>query len=344
MINLHLFIPSLFWHNTSLPEIYQELSTSNLETILAKSTMKTEIPQKYEEWLCKTFNITKQQNWPIAPITLNAEILNNISQDKGYWLRADPVHLRIEQNHILLADNQAFNISIKESKQLTDSLNQHFASRDLEFLLMDHDRWYINLTKTPDMETCELSHITGKNINDFLPSGRDSQFWHNIFNEIQMLLYEHPVNLDRIARKELPINSVWFWGGGVIPKSVKSSFSQIWSNDFLPCALALKSGAKHTNLPLDAKTWQQHAKSGNHLVVLDSLWRKAQYNDAYCWRKEFKQLEKNWLAPLFIALQKGEINKFTLTSLNENSIRNFTLSRKNLWKFWRVTKPLSIYT
>ena len=79
MINLHLFIPSLFWHNTSLPEIYQELSTSNLETILAKSTMKTEIPQKYEEWLCKTFNITKQQNWPIAPITLNAEILNKVA-------------------------------------------------------------------------------------------------------------------------------------------------------------------------------------------------------------------------------------------------------------------------
>ena len=344
MINLHLFIPSLFWHDASLPEIYHELPTSTLENILAKSSMKTEIPQKYEEWLCKTFNITKQQNWPIAPITLNAEILNNISQDKGYWLRADPVHLRIEQNHILLADNQAFNISIKESKQLTDSLNQHFASRDLEFLLMDHDRWYINLTKTPDMETCELSHITGKNINDFLPSGRDSQFWHNIFNEIQMLLHEHPVNLARLARKELPINSVWFWGGGVMPDSLNSPFSQIWSDEFLSRALALSSGTKHDKLPLNAQTWQQSAAPGDHLIVIDQLWRKAQYNDAYGWREAFKQLEQSWLSPLFVALQKQNVNKLTLTSTNENATRHFTISRKNLWRFWCVTRPISIYS
>lgn len=79
------------------------------------------------------------------------------------------------------------------------------------------------------------------------------------------------------------------------------------------------------------------------MIVLDNLWKKAQYNDAYSWQKEFKQLEKNWLDPFFTALQKGEINKLTLTSLNKNAIRNFTLSRKNLWKFWRVTRPLSIY-
>ena len=110
MINLHLFIPSLFWHDTSLPEIYHELPTSNLENILSKSSMTKELSQKNEAWLCKTFNITKQQNWPIAPITLNAEDLSNNSANNGFWLRADPVHLRIEQNHILLADNQVLNI------------------------------------------------------------------------------------------------------------------------------------------------------------------------------------------------------------------------------------------
>lgn len=344
MINLHLFIPSLFWHDTSLPEIYHELPTSNLENILAKSSMTKELSQKNEAWLCKTFRVSKQQDWPIAPITLNAENMNNNFANKGYWLRADPVHLRIEQNHILLADNQVFNISIKESKQLADTLNQHFTNRGLEFLLMNHDRWYIKLTKTPDMKTCELSHITGKNINDFLPSGEDSKFWHHIFNEIQMLLHEHPVNLARLARKELPINSVWFWGGGVMPESFQSPFFQVWGDEFLSCALALASGTKHAKLPLNAETWQQSAAPGDHLIVIDQLWRKAQYNDAYGWREAFKQLEQNWLSPLFIALQKGSINKLTLTSTNENTTRHFTISRKNLWKFWRVTRPISIYS
>ncbi len=312
--------------------------------MLAKSSMTKELPQKYEAWLCNTFNITKQQNWPIAPITLNAEDSNVLSTKNEFWMRADPVHLRIEQNHILLADNQVFNISIKESTQLADTLNDHFANRGLEFLLMNHDRWYIKLTKTPDMKTCELSHITGKNINDFLPSGEDSIFWHHIFNEIQMLFHEHPVNLARLTRKELPINSVWFWGGGVMPESCRSPFLQIWGDELLSHALALASGTKHAKLPPKAETWLQSAESGDHLIVIDHLWRKAQYNEAYGWREAFKQLEKNWLSPLFVAIQKGNLNTLTITSTNENTTRNFTISRKNLWRFWRATKPLSIYT
>ncbi|MDH5551937.1 MAG: phosphoglycerate mutase [Nitrosomonas sp.] len=344
MINLHLFIPSLFWHDTSLPEIYRELPISDLEAMLAKSSMTKELPQKYEAWLCNTFKVTKQQNWPIAPITLKAENSSMLFTDKDFWMRADPVHLRIEQNHILLADNQVLNIAIKESKQLADTLNDHFANRGLEFLLMNHDRWYIKLRKTPDMKTYELSHITGKNINNFLPSGEDSKFWHHIFNEIQMLLHEHPINLARLARKELPINSVWFWGGGVMPASCRSPFLQIWSDEFLSSALALASGTKHAKLPPNAKTWQQSTAPGDHLVVIDRLWKKAQYNDTYGWREAFKQLEKNWLSPLFATIQEGNLNTLTITSTNENATRNFTISRKNLWKFWRVTKPLSIYT
>lgn len=344
MINLHLFIPSLFWHDTSLPEIYHELPSSNLKTLLTKSSKTEEPPQNIEAWLCNAFNITKQQNWPIAPITLHAESTNNISIDNDYWLRADPVHLRIEQNHVLLADSQAFNISIKESKLLADSLNQHFAKLGLEFSPLSHDRWYIRLTKVANMKTCELSQVTGKNINYFLPSGTDSIFWNNISNEIQMLLHEHPINKSRSARDELTINSVWLWGGGIMPKSINSIYHKIWSNNLLSHALALASDTKHEELPLDLKKWQTTAPSGNHLIVLDTLWRKTQYNNAYGWREDFKNLEENWFSPLYVALQKGKINKLTLTSLNTNSTRNFTITRKNLWKFWCVKKPLSIYT
>jgi len=344
MINLHLFIPSLFWHEPTLPEIYHELPTPSLGALLAKSTKTKEPPQEIEPWLCNTFNVTKQQNWPVAPIMLYAEDNCKIDTRADYWLRADPVHLRIEQNHILLADSQAFNISIKESKQLADTLNQHLAKDGIEFLLLNHDRWYIRLSQTPNIKTFALSQITGKNINDFLPSGEDSLFWHNIFNETQMLLYEHPVNQARLARNELTINSIWLWGGGIMPESVKSSYHKIWCNDLLSRALALASATQHAKLPPNAEIWQQSAAPGNHFVVLDTLWKKIQYNDAYGWREEFKKLEQNWFSPLYAAVQEGEINKLTLTTLNENFTRSFTITRKDLWKFWSTTKPLSTYT
>jgi hypothetical protein len=89
--------------------------------------------------------------------------------------------------------------------------------------------------------------------------------------------------------------------------------------------------------------WQQSVIPGNHLVVLDALWRKAQYNDAHGWRESIKELEQNWFAPLHITLKKGQINQLTLTAINENSSKCFTVTRKNLWKFWHMIKPFSNY-
>ena len=41
--------------------------------------------------LCQAFGIKLQQDWPLAPICADAEGLS--TNDDGYWLRLDPVHL-----------------------------------------------------------------------------------------------------------------------------------------------------------------------------------------------------------------------------------------------------------
>jgi len=343
MTKLHLLIPSLFWHDTTQPEIHHDLSLPTLETLLAKSSQTHQPSQGLEAWLCHAFGVTKQQNWPIAPILLQAENSDLVLAGKDYWLRADPVHLRIEQNHILLADSQMFKISVKESNQLADIVNQHFAEDELVFLPLSPDRWYVRMEKAPNIQLHTISQIAGTNINNFLPSGEDKAIWHNRFNEIQMLLHEHPINQARQDRGELAINSLWFWGGGRMPQSAASAYTQIWSNEMLPRALALVSGAQHINLPANAEIWQKTAKHGNHLIVLDALWRKTQYNNVHGWREDLKAFEQNWFAPLYTALKKGQITQLTLTAIEKNIARDFTVTRKDLWKFWNLVKPFSSY-
>ena len=343
MTKLHLLIPSLFWHDAAQPGIRHNLLLPILEALLAKSSQTQQISQGLEAWLCHIFGVTKQQNWPTAPILLQAENSDQVSAGKNYWLRADPVHLRIEQNHILLADSQMFKISVKESNQLADIVNQHFAKDELIFLPLSPDRWYARIEKAPNIQLHTLSQIAGTNINNFLPSGEDKAIWHSRFNEIQMLLHEHPINQARQDRGELAINSLWFWGGGSMPQSATSAYTQIWSNDMLPRALALLSGTQHTNLPANAEIWQETAKDGNHLIVLDTLWRKTQYNNVYGWREDLKAFEQNWFAPLYNALKKGQITQLTLTAIEKNIVKDFTVTPKDLWKFWNMAKPFSCY-
>jgi hypothetical protein len=342
-MNLHLLIPGLLWPDTELPEVYRDLSLSALETILAKSRYKALPPQAMEAWLCQAFDVSKQQDWPVAPIMLHMDGKEAVYAQNAYWLRADPVHLRIENNHILLADNQLLRISLKESTQLADTLNEYFNKDGIVFLPLQPDRWYVRINKTPHLYTRLLSEMVGKNINNQLPTGEDISVWHTIFNETQMLLYDHPVNQEREIHGELAINSLWFWGGGVMPQPIHSNYDQVWSDHPFAQALAIASGITHAPLPHDAIAWQRQAKPGNHLVVLDTLWGKTQYKNIYEWRQCLDALENSWFTPLLDTIKKGKMTQLTITALNENYVKNYTVTPNGLWKFWARKKPLSNY-
>jgi hypothetical protein len=199
------------------------------------------------------------------------------------------------------------------------------------------------VTEVPTLKTHSLSAVSGRNINDLLPSGGDGLQWQRYFNEIQMFLYEHPLNLARETRGELAINSIWPWGGGTMPQSIGSPYTHVWSNAVLPKSLALATTTNHADLPPTAAAWQHAATTGNHLVILDTLSGKAQYGDAYGWRESLNKFELEWFGPLLTALKQGELEKLTLTTVGERSIKSFSITSYDLWRFWRAARPLATY-
>jgi hypothetical protein len=50
-------------------------------------------------------------------------------------------------------------------------------------------------------------------LTDWWPQEDSLREWRRLLNEIQMVWHEHPVNLARAERAELPINSLWLFGG-----------------------------------------------------------------------------------------------------------------------------------
>lgn len=343
-MKLHLFIPDLFWPDSSQTDIYRQLELPALEVILSKSSRgQTAAGQSPESWLCKNFNVDKQQDWPVASILLQHE-KKEIEVGESYWLRVDPVHLRIENNHMLLGDNQILNISLKEAVALADNINTFFSDDGVTVLPLYPDRWYLKCNQIPELQTALLSEAVGKNINYLLPQGKDGAVWNSRINEIQMLFYDHPVNRDREMRGELAINSVWIWGGGTRPAKVHASCAKVWSNHELACALAEMGRIKNQVLPKDAnRVLEQMGVSGEQLIILDSLRKYACYRDAYEWRNELVEMEEKWFSPLLQMLRKKQIQELRLTVTNENSTRDFILTPSMLWKFWAAVRPVETY-
>jgi hypothetical protein len=174
-------------------------------------------------------------------------------------------------------------------------------------------------------------------IDEKLPTGPDAMRFHALMNEPQMLLHEHPVNAEREARGEPALNSIWFWGGGVIDAAKARPFSTVVGDDPLARGLALAAGIPSRALPKDAESiLADLGDEGIALVVLDAP-RKTQL------RERREALERDWFLPLLAALKSGRIGMLTLQLCGEDSLLEVETVRSDLRYFWRRRKPLSVY-
>lgn len=341
-MHCHLLIPALFPSEEITKGLGIKLALPNLRALLTRGKQGQKFQGNMEDWLFNQFSITKQKDWPIASLTLEND---GTSAENSFWLRADPVHLRLERNQLILADSSVFSISIEEAQQLSDSVDEILRAEDLSLYPLFHHRWYVKSNNHPDLQTFSLSEVIGKNIDDYLPHGKDGMKWQRLFNEIQMALHTHPVNQQRESRSELPINSIWFWGSGVYPKNITSSFSNVYSDESISQGLAKASKISCNTLPIDATNWIESTPTvHNTLVVLDMLHAPLQYNDLENWQLRLLAMEKNWFQPLCRFLREKKLNRLTIYGGTQTSYQQIDITPADLWKLWRMKSELITYS
>ena len=159
----------------------------------------------------------KQTNAAIAWALLQNKAGKQASnQDKlAYWLYATPVHLVLQRDTFSLAAPVPLSLDTDEADALTAALNQHFASDGLAFIWHENT-WFLSLQTSPQISTTAPQAAINKDISAYLPTGEGATKWASFTNEIQMLLFDHPVNIAREAKRLPAINSIWCYGGGQI--------------------------------------------------------------------------------------------------------------------------------
>jgi len=228
MKKIQLIIPDLILPDTHAGEASLGLKLPALERLLSRGKKMILPSVSLECLLCESFDMPCQPDIPVAPISAAYDgLVTGDGLESGCWIRADPIHLQLQRTHLLAAE---VNLSIEEASAICASLKDHFAMQGLEFFAPHPQRWYVKVKDQPRIRCAPISQAIGNDVRMLLPTGEDALEWNRIFNEIQMLLYSHPVNESRERRGELPINSVWFWGSGrttdfmtkVKPGSVRS--------------------------------------------------------------------------------------------------------------------------
>jgi 2,3-bisphosphoglycerate-independent phosphoglycerate mutase len=112
-------------------------------------------------------------------------------------------------------------ISTGEGEALIAALNGKLASDKVHFYPGVSYRHICKIQGREDtlLASCTPPHdIPGRAIAEFLPKGPRSDLLRELMARSELVLRDHPVNVARRARGDIPATMIWlFWGSGKIP-------------------------------------------------------------------------------------------------------------------------------
>ncbi|HHW4680294.1 MAG TPA: phosphoglycerate mutase [Xylella taiwanensis] len=245
-------------------------------------------------------------HWPVAALTRQIDVGDAAG---SAWVRADPAYVVPDMGAArLVACGETLALDAKDRAALLPALQTLFSEAGLLLDAPTPARWYLQLTPEARLPTfASPDDVLGDDLFDHLPDGDTGRRWRALLTEVQVLLHQHPWNGERVACGKRMINSLWFWGEGVLPHMVTTPHRQVRSRDVLLRALTKASGADVDSLHMvDA------------LVDLRHLRSLVQFSDEV-------------VAPLLAAMGRGELGRLVL-DFRDGEI--LTMTRAHRWRFW----------
>jgi len=292
-----------------------------------------------EAWLQAAFALDGE------PLPAGALSLAGAGGEPGpdRWARADPVHLRLLRDRLIVVPAAAFALSRSEAEALVEALNRHF-NEPLVFQVLEAGRWCVRLDLQLASHASSPLDAAGRDVDLAIRAGGETdKRWAALLNEAQMLLHAHPVNAAREARGEPAVNSLWLWGAGTAPRVPPSHWRSVSADDPVARGLARLSGARERALPEGAEAWLHDAPpDGRHLVVLDALRAPLALGQSAEYAGCIDALEKRWFEPLLAALRAGRVGMVTV-HVPDRLDASFETIRGDLRRFWRRPRALEKY-
>ena len=217
------------------------------------------------------------------------------------WAWITPCHWTIQSAHVDMSDPAQLALPLKEAEALWIAMQPYFVEDGITLFAqpLEHlgTRWLARGAVFEDLPTASLERVAGQTIDRWAPGQTQAQPLRRLQNEMQMLLYRHPVNEARAKFKLPDINSFWVSGTGTLPA------------DFVADNVATGTSP---------------------VSVHDSLSAPARQDDAKAWTKAWETLDSTVLARVNGQLQAKQ--DVWLTLCGERQAITLVPSELPLWQ------------
>ena len=154
-----------------------------------------------------------RQRWPQAPA------------DQA-WAWVHLCHWHVRNGQVTMLPTGA--VSPQASDALLDAMRGYFAEDGITLHAWQPGLWLAQGEVFRQLPTAAMDRVLGRQIAPWLVGASLSEHTpavklvRRLQNEMQMLLYQHPVN----AARSLPLNSFWVSGSGALPATTESTGPQ----------------------------------------------------------------------------------------------------------------------
>jgi hypothetical protein len=210
-----------------------------LAALLGRGDRLADVEAGERAQLLRHFELVPK-GWPMAAIT---RAFDAGDAGAGTWLRADPAHAQVEAAGARMHAIGGLGMTREEADDFLATLRPVFGEAGMALDAPSPERWYLSLAEgAPLPSFADPAEALGGDLFSLLPSGPEGRRWRALFNEVQVLLHQHPRNAARLAAGRAPVNALWFWGAGRLPHAVRSDARAVLTEDVELLALARLAG------------------------------------------------------------------------------------------------------
>ncbi len=193
----------------------------------------------------------------------------------GAWAFITPCHWEIGSKHVVMSSLALPDFSAQDSQTLLAAMQPYFEEDGIKLHYFEPTRWIAQSELFGALATASPDRVAGRQVASWLPTDEKATALRRLHSEMQMLLYNHPLNDDRVARRLPPVNSFWLSGTGALPPA-----------------------------------WTESAKA--EPKVISSLREPALQEDWPAWVRAWEALDATECAALLSALDQGGSVRLTL--------------------------------
>ncbi len=213
----------------------------------------------HERWLAGKAGLDTGRV-PMAPYMRLADSGGAAPAGDEAWTCLQLVHIHAARDHLVLMHPDQLRVRDEEAASLYAAIEPLLREADITLETPNAARWYLPEAVFGPLDATTPLRATGRNIDIWLQAGERARDWRRLQNEIQMTWFDHPVNQAREAAGELPINSVWLYGGGAMQPVTKLADAVLTSDPFLT-GLGLAGGSRVAAMRPDLRACRPKARS-----------------------------------------------------------------------------------